>query len=133
MSLGNNSRKQNQKKKKFKIEEIPENARKKILIAVLITLMLIIISAWLISLRTAFIHKVEKPKDNKWESVQKDLTDFLEKTKEEFTEIKNQLNQLPRAELNDESLSETTTATTTTELSEEELERLKKKLQERKM
>jgi len=104
--------------KKRKIEKLPENIRKKILIIILAVLMTIIILFWLTSLSFDLKSESEKTNDETWEEIKKDINDLFHQTKKNLDEVKNQFNQL-------------NPATTTLEVSPEEIEKLKEKLMEK--
>ena len=111
------------KEKKFKIQNLPESIRKQILAIIVVILMLIIIAVWFNSLKNVLKPIEDKPRDENWEVIQKDLSNFLNAGKQNLNAIKDQLSQL---------VSPTTTPTTTIELAPEELEKLKEKLEELK-
>lgn len=107
-------------KDKSEIEKLPENIRKIILWLIVTILMVIIFSFWLTSLKATLIPlKKEGGKDKELERIQQNLSDFLNQTKESFTQIGNQI----------EKLTETTTPA---QIDEETIQELKKKLMNEK-
>lgn len=108
----------NQDKKKFDIEKIPESTRKTIFKITITVLMIIIVVLWLFSFKASLnFSPGENSTDKEWQTIQQDLNTFIETTKKNFGIIKEQVSKL-------------TEPTTTVELSKEEIEKLKEKLQE---
>lgn len=106
------------KKKRFKIEDIPETTRKRIFIVAVTLIMLIIITSWLYSLKISltFLKKTDN-QTRGWQILQGDLTNFLNNFKKDLESTKKQLDQIAQP-------------TTTPELSPADLEKVKEKLLE---
>ncbi len=118
--------------KKFKIQDLPENVRKKILIVSVAILTLIIFSVWLVYLKANFERINNQPPDEKWQQIKKDLSGLLENTGEDLEKLTNQIDQQNKPTTTPPSLlEETIEPTTTPTLSEEELENIKNKLLEK--
>ncbi|MFA6255411.1 MAG: hypothetical protein WC675_05290 [Patescibacteria group bacterium] len=132
MARGKKSVDQKSKIKKFKVQDLPEDARKKILITSVTILTLIIFSIWLVYLKANFERANNQPPDEQWEQIKKDLSGFLETTGEDLNKLTNQVKQENESTTTPPSLlEETTQPTTTPNLSEKELEEIKNKLLEK--
>lgn len=132
MARGKKSVDQKSKIKKFKVQNLPEDARKKILIISVTILTLIIFSIWLVYLKANFERVNNQPPDEQWEQIKKDLSGFLETTGEDLNKLTNQAKQENESTTTPPSLlEETTQPTTTPNLSEKELEEIKNKLLEK--
>jgi len=117
VSIDNNSLKPKPEKKPA-IENIPEATRRKILAFTIIILMMMIICLWLNLFATKSNQPKDKPADDSWQGIRQNFSNLLKNTGENFKEIK-------------ENLDPPTESTTTINLSPEELENLKQKLQEK--
>jgi len=132
MARGKKSVDQKSKIKKFKVQDLPEDARKKILITSVTILTLIIFSIWLVYLKANFERANNQPPDEQWEQIKKDLSGFLETTGEDLNKLTDQVKQENESTTTPPSLlEETTQPTTTPNLSEKELEEIKNKLLEK--
>ncbi|MBI3291037.1 hypothetical protein HYZ76_02015 [Candidatus Falkowbacteria bacterium] len=119
---------QNRLEKTPKVEKIPEEARRKMMIALVSILMIIIFSFWLFSLKTALPTKksLDKEQENDWLEVGQELNILIDESKDTFNNIKNQFNQLN--ELIATTTLKASPNTATPELSEEDIEKIKKNL-----
>lgn len=134
MALENNSAGKN-KKKRFKIEDLPESSRKLIFKITITVLGLIIIIFWFISVGNSISLITNEPTNKNWEEIKQDIGGFFQKSKEGLSEVKEKINQLTEEGAN---LYSTTTLdslildepTTSSEISENELEKLKEKIKE---
>ena len=114
-----------EKQKKSKIEQLPEETRKKILWISLMILALIILFCWLYSLKFSLaVTDKEKQKQEaqqkQWENIQNDLGNLLNQARQGVGTIKEQI----------DATKESATATPATSgLNNEQIEKLKEKLE----
>ena len=73
---------------------LPKNTRKMIFTAVIAGLMIMIVSFWLLSLKNILARPQESAEDKKFETIKKDLENFLGETKNYLGEAKNRINQV---------------------------------------
>jgi len=137
MEWGKKSAGQKNEGQKFRIQDLPENTRKKILITSVAILTLIIFSIWLVYLKANFEKTSNQPPDEKWEQIKKDLSGLLENTGNDLEKLTGQIDQQdkPTTTLATTTppslLEETNKPTITPALSEEELQEIKNKLLEK--
>lgn len=74
-------------------EKLPKSARKTIFSAVIAVLMIIIFSFWLLSLKNTLAPPQKNSRDDNFETIQKDLGEFLGKTKDYLGQAKDRINQ----------------------------------------
>ena len=94
---------------------LPKNTRKMIFTAGIAGVMIMIVSFWLLSLKNILARPQESAEDKKFETIKKDLENFLGETKNYLGEAKNRINQVAGQN-------------GATELSDADIEKLKKKL-----
>ncbi|OGY43338.1 MAG: hypothetical protein A3J62_03120 [Candidatus Buchananbacteria bacterium RIFCSPHIGHO2_02_FULL_38_8] len=111
-----------QKPKKSKIDQMPEDVRKTILWLTLTILTIIICSFWLYSLKFSLTPSAKdtaekKEQEKQWEEIQQNFSNLLDQTKQGFNAIKEQVSGIEEL------------VTTTPEFSEEQIKKIKEKLE----
>jgi len=124
MKIDNNSWKSG---KESRIKKIPERTRKKILVISLIIAAIIVSVLWFFSLKINLNSITPKPKDTQWEKIKNDLNNIFDKIGENVNEAKDNLQKNQIATTTTES-----EATPTLEISQEDLNLIKQKLEETK-
>lgn len=121
METDNNSDKS---EKESRIKKISEKTRKKILAISLVISTIVVLVLWFFSLKINLNSITPKPKDTRWEKIKNDLNNIFDKIGENINEAKDNLQK--------NQIATTTTepeATTTLEISQDDLNLIKEKLQ----
>ncbi|MFA6410129.1 MAG: hypothetical protein WCW26_00965 [Candidatus Buchananbacteria bacterium] len=120
MVFGKNKNYNNQPPKKpFQIQDLNEDTRKLIFVISIIVLMIAIFGGWLITFKGIINSTLSEPQSAQWDSLKKDLADFSDSTKELLNQTQNTIKQI------------TPTTTTPSTLTNEDIDKLKKKLAEK--
>ncbi|MFA6215280.1 MAG: hypothetical protein WC768_01785 [Patescibacteria group bacterium] len=116
--------KNDQPKKKFQLDELPESTKKNILVISVTLLTITIFSLWLFSLKFTLFQAIKKPANPQLEKVKNELSDLLNSAQKNLettqTKIDDKLTTPPQTE----------PPTAPPQLSPREIEQLKQKILE---
>lgn len=79
-------------KNRLKIQDLPEETKKTILLVTIIIIMIPLVTLWLVALKNSFAIN-SGPKDETFDSIKNDLGNIISNTKQSIDEINGQLNQ----------------------------------------
>lgn len=107
--------------KKPKLQDLPDETKRTILVAAIIIIMLPIAAGWLIALKSSIAASTQK-KDETWTSLQKDLNNFINNTQQASAQVSEKLNELNNSNVNSSN-------TPNANISSNDLQKIKDKLQ----
>ena len=118
----NQTKPENGKPSKFKIESLPRETRKKIFVFIVIILMLIVVITWLVNLQNINFENAPPIENQKIEDIKNDLDQLYQFTAETLEQLKTQVAATPE--------ESTSPPTSTVEIPAEDIEKLKEKVLE---